>query len=423
MLRKSFDRQHQAELSTLTDTKHHARQNKHNTCYIHPVNAFLLPPPAFHRLLNMASPILTFRLMDLPPEIFTQVMNTVDETAMASARTTCTHFKKRIDRRFYTTFFTEIESSLTQDMLERLLWLSEQSHLAFRVKSLMFAISNDHTPHLYHAMISKVMNNLSEHGNITTLGVISKSWDHPEFSRHGEEMAKFLTDHLVPHRNTIKPCTWKIVVRINNLREDRDLHFHDCLGYIENFVDSELLRGSVTPQGIDLEIHERAGDPTRYIEVTKNSAFAAHTTLKNFNCEDFHSARLHSLDDAMFMEKWNTDTLAIKDSVFLQESLIHATLLNPTLRHLSIENVQLRGFIDDEFHIEPVDWIETLQACHLDDLQSCRFVDLLDSNGKIFVEGVWEFTATSGQTVSEAIAGHIDNIQRARLLGSQSELQ
>lgn len=104
----------------------------------YPVNVFLVPPPISHRLLNMASPILSFRLMGLPPGISTQVMDSVDQTALASARSVCTHSKKRLGRRLHTTYFTGIGSSLTQDMLERLLWLSEQSQLECHVKSLAF---------------------------------------------------------------------------------------------------------------------------------------------------------------------------------------------------------------------------------------------------------------------------------------------
>jgi hypothetical protein len=382
------------------------------------------PPSSSHHLREMASPNSTFRLLDLPPEIFEAVLSAIDNSMLAPARSVSTPFKELIDRRFYTTFFTDIESSLAQKQLENLLWLSKQSHLACRIMSLSFAIDDDYTSHFDHTLVTEVMNNLSEYGNITSLGVTSKCWNHSAVSTHCSELVQFIADHLVPHRDTIKPRSWKIVIKIDNLRVDRDMHLHNCLSDVEDFVASELSRDSDTPQGIDLEIHERACDPIRYIEMTKNSAFEALMILRNFNCEDSDTyAAPHTLNDAMFTVNWNTETLIIRDSVFLQESLIRTTHSNASLRHLVVGNVRMRRFIGNDFYIEPADWIETLQECYLESLESCRFVKLLDGNGDFFVEGVWESTAASGHSVSNAVADLINYVLRARSFGRESEPQ
>jgi hypothetical protein len=83
----------------------------------------------------------------------------------------------------------------------------------------------------------------------------------------------------------------------------------------------------------------------------------------------------------------------------------------------------MRKFIGNDFYIEPADWIETLQECYLESLESCRFVKLLDGNGDSFVEGVWESTAAFGHSVSNAVAGLINNVLRARFFGRESEPQ
>jgi hypothetical protein len=181
----------------------------------------------------------------------------------------------------------------------------------------------------------------SNSGNIVTLGVVSKCWHHTLVSAHCDALVRFVGDQLVPHRATFKPSRWKIVVKVDNLRVDRDQNLHDCFVLIESFVASEL--SEATPQGIDVEIHERAGDPIRYIQMTKNSAFQAHITLRNFNCENSVTfTEPHTFDDAMFTDSWEMDTFTIKDSVYLQESLYNATVRKPLLKHLIVENIRMR---------------------------------------------------------------------------------
>ena len=101
-----------------------------------------------------------------------------------------------------------------------------------------------------------------------------------------------------------------------------------------------------------------------------------------------------------FTEDWNSETLKIKNSIFLLEALHFSTLYNFPLRHLILENVGIRCFVSDEFYIEPADWIDAFQMLQLGNLESCRLVNLYDGNGDFFVKGAWEFTATPYCSVS-----------------------
>ncbi|KAG9527724.1 hypothetical protein KCU93_g4963, partial [Aureobasidium melanogenum] len=107
----------------------------------------------------------------------------------------------------------------------------------------------------------------------------------------------------------------------------------------------------------------------------------------------------------------------------LRQTLRFAVNRNSSLRHLVLEDVRLRRF-DIKFpEIVPSDWIDTLQMLRLDNLESCRLVNLYDGNGDLFIEGVWEFTATSYRSVGDAIAGLVENVQRARSIRDEAEAQ
>ncbi|KAH0373752.1 hypothetical protein KCU65_g408, partial [Aureobasidium melanogenum] len=366
------------------------------------------------------SPPTTFRILDLPPEISDLVLKNVDKSALVATRSTCKQFKEETDDRFYTTFLTELECNLTQSKLASLLWLSQQSRLARHIKSLLFSIDDDHTAHPHHRLINRIINNLVIFSSSVTLGVASQQWNHADFWEHCRDMEHFLNFCLVPLRHVINVDTWKIVVRTHDLRF-ADGSLEDCFGEIGDFMASVLSRYVTLTQDIELEIHDGAGDPVRYVQVTNNAT--RHATLKNFNCETLDNYnRTCSLEDADFTDSWKPKTLTIRDSVFLQETLRRSINRNPTLRHLVLENVRVRREFDpfDNF-IEPADWIETLQMLQLGRLESCRLVNLRDGNDDFFVEGVWEFIATPYCSVSNAIAGLIENVQRARSLRDEAE--
>ncbi|CAD0090194.1 unnamed protein product, partial [Aureobasidium mustum] len=214
-------------------------------------------------------------------------------------------------------------------------------------------------------------------------------------------------DHnrLVPCTNAIDVSAWKIIVRIENLRRDRDWNLHDCFGSFQDFVESGLNGNVPTTQDIEIEIHEAAGDPTRYIKVTKNTALQAHAVLENFNCDQFDGNYTnYSLDDAVFTDSWRVNALTIKDSIFLKQTLRFSINRNLSLRHLVIENVHLRRFNADFPDIEPADWLDTLQRLQLGNLETCRLANLYDANGDFFVEGVWEVAATPYRSVTDASA-------------------
>ncbi|KAG9853851.1 hypothetical protein KCU98_g3807, partial [Aureobasidium melanogenum] len=374
------------------------------------------------------SPPTTFRLKDLPSEIFKLVLNNVDKSDLPAIRSTCRIPKEETDDHFHVAFFTEIECDLSQRKLEKLVWLSKQSQLACHIKTLLFSIHDNYTARSIHRLVDVVINNLSFFSNSLTLGVTSQQWNHPSFSRHCGQMTEFLNNRLVPLADIISIKSWKIVTRTDNLRHDRDMNLADCFSSIAGFVGSELRRDATSPLGIELEIHERAGDPTRYITVTKGPASRTHAILENFNCEqpyagDNGQPLTYTLDDAVFTQYWNTDSLTIRNSVFLLATLHMLTRWNTPLKHLILENVGIRYFVSDEFDIEPLDWIDTLQRLQLGNLESCRLVNLYDGNGDFFVEGVWEFTATPYCSVSNAIAGLIENVQRARAHKDEAEAQ
>ncbi|KAG9697820.1 hypothetical protein KCU95_g3344, partial [Aureobasidium melanogenum] len=368
------------------------------------------------------SPPTAFRIKDLPPEIFKLVMKNVDRSALVATRSTCKYFKEETDDRFDTTFLTDLESNLTQSKLESLLWLSQQSRPARHIKSLLFAIDDDYTAEPHHRLINRIINNLNSFSSSVTLGVASQQWNHADLWEHCRDMDHFLNFSLVPLRHVINVNTWKIVVRIHDLR-GTDWTLQDCFSEIGEVIGG-VVSGNVTlRQGINLEIHDGAGDPVRHVQVTNNGI--RHGTLKNFDCEMLDNYnRICSLEDAAFTDLWKPKTLTIKDSVFLQETLRLSINRNPFLRHLIIENVRVRREFDPfDDVIEPADWIETLQMLQLGHLDSCRLVNLRDGNDDFFVEGVWEFTATPYRSVSNAIAGLIENVQRARSLKDEAEAQ
>lgn len=386
------------------------------------------PSLRLHPLPKMAPSPTTFRLNDLPSEIYKLVLNSFDKSTLAAVRSTCKNFKEGTEDRFQTTFFTEIECGLTQRDLEKLVWLSKQSHLARHIKSLLFSVDDSYTARPFHRLADVIINNLGFFSDSVTLGVASQQWSHSSLSYHCEEMTQFLTNRLVPLADTFSVRSWKIVVRTNNLSLDRDQNLSDCFNPFRRFVSSELSGNATTPLDIELEIHERAGDPIRYVKVTKSAASKAHAILENFNCEQHYqddSGRhlMYTLDDATFTEYWNTETLTIKNSIFLLETLQISTFWNFPLRHLILENVGIRCFVSDEFDIEPADWIDTFQMLQLGNLESCLLVNLYDGNGDFFIEGAWEFTATPFCSVSDAIAGLIENVQRARSISAEPEPQ
>lgn len=372
----------------------------------------------------MASSLTTFRLNDLPGEIYKLVLNNVDKSDLVATRSTCKSFKDETDDSFHTAFFTEIECGLSQRDLEKLVWLSKQSHLARHIKSLLFSIHDGYTARPFHRLVDVVINNLSFFSNSVALGVASQKWDHSSFYNHCDEMTQFLNNRLVPCTNAIDVSAWKIIVRIENLRRDRDWNLHDCFGSFQDFVESGLNENVPTSQDIEIEIHEAAGDPTRYIKVTKNTALQAHAVLENFNCDQFDGNDTnYSLDDAVFTDSWRVNALTIKDSIFLKQTLRFSINRNLSLRHLVIENVHLRRFNADFPDIEPADWLDTLQRLQLGNLETCRLANLYDANGDFFVEGVWEVTATPYRSISDAVAGLIENVQRARSLRDEPESQ
>ncbi|KAH0344092.1 hypothetical protein KCU83_g8503, partial [Aureobasidium melanogenum] len=367
----------------------------------------------------------TFRLKDLPSEIFKLVLNNVDKSDLPAIRSTCRILKEETDDHFHVAFFTEIECDLSQRKLEKLVWLSKQSHLACHIKILLFAIHDNYTARSIHRLVDVVINNLSFFSSSLTLGVASQQWDHASFYRHCGEMTEFLKNRLVSCTNAIDVSTWKIVARIDDLRLGRDyMNLHDCFGSFEEFVRSQLNRNVTTTQDIEIEIHEGAGDPVRYVKVIKNPALQARAILENFNCDRFDADNHnYSLDDAVFMESWRLNSLSVKDSIFLRQTLRFAVNRNPSLRHLVLENVRLRRFNINIPEIVPSDWIDALQMLRLGNLESCRLVDLYDGNGDFFIEGVWEFTATPYRSVGDAIAGLIENVQRARSIRDVTEAQ
>lgn len=374
------------------------------------------------------SPSTTFRLNDLPSEIYKLVLDNFDKSTLAAVRSTCKSLKEGTDDRFHTAFFTEIECGLAQRDLEKLVWLSTQSHLARHIKSLLFSVDDSFTARPFHRLADVIINNLGFFSDSVTLGVVSQQWNHSSLLYHCEEMTEFLTNRLVPLADTFKARSWKIVARIDNLSLDPDENLSDCFLSFRRFVSSELSANATTPLDIEIEIHERAGDPIRYVKVTGSAASKAHVILENFNCEQHYQDDtgrhlMYTLDDAAFTEDWNSKTLKIKNSIFLLEALHFSTLYNFPLRHLILENVGIRCFVSDEFYIEPANWIDAFQMLQLGNLESCRLVNLCDGNGDFFVKGAWEFTATPYCSVSNAIAGLIENVQRARSIKAESEFQ
>ncbi|KAH0386116.1 hypothetical protein KCU92_g2898, partial [Aureobasidium melanogenum] len=371
------------------------------------------------------SPPTTFRLRDLPSEIFKLVLNNVDKSDLPAIRSTCKILKEETDDHFHVAFFTEIECDLSQRKLEKLVWLSKQSQLACHIKTLLFSIHDNYTARSIHRLVDVVINNLSFFSSSLTLGVASQQWNHSSVYRHCGEMTEFLKNRLVSCTNAIDASTWKVVARIGDIRLGRDyVNLHDCFGSFEEFVGSQLNRNVTTTQNIEIEIHEGAGDPVRYVKVTKNPALQAHAILENFNCDRFDANNHnYSLSDAVFMESWRFNSLTVRDSIVLRQTSRFAVNRNPSLRHLVLEDVRLRRF-DIEFpEIVPSDWIDTLQMLRLDNLESCRLVNLYDGNGDLFIEGVWEFTATPYRSVGDAIAGLVENVQRARSIRDEAEAQ
>ncbi|KAH0165671.1 hypothetical protein KCU67_g4627, partial [Aureobasidium melanogenum] len=371
------------------------------------------------------SPPTTFRLKDLPSEVFKLVLNNVDKSDLPAIRSTCKILKEETDDHFHVAFFTEIECDLSQRKLEKLLWLSKQSQLACHIKTLLFSIHDNYTARCIHRLVDVVINNLSFFSSSLTLGVASQQWNHPSVYSHCREMTEFLKNRLVSCTNAIDACTWKVVASIGDIRLGRDyVNLHNCFGSFEEFVRSQLNRNVTTTQNIEIEIHEGADDPVRYVKVTKNPALQAHAILENFNCDRFDANNHnYSLSDAVFMESWRFNSLTVRDSIILQQTLRFAVNRNPTLRHLVLEDVRLRRF-DIKFpEIVPSDWVDTLQMLRLDNLESCRLVNLYDGNGDLFIEGVWEFTATPYRRVGDAIAGLVENVQRARSIRDEAEAQ
>ncbi|KAG9663194.1 hypothetical protein KCU64_g1474, partial [Aureobasidium melanogenum] len=332
----------------------------------------------------------TFRLKDLPSEIFKLVLNNVDKSDLPAIRSTCRILKEETEDHFHVAFFTEIECDLSQRKLEKLVWLSKQSHLACHIKILLFAIHHNYTARSIHRLVDVVINNLSFFSSSLTLGVASQQWDHASFYRHCGEMTEFLKNRLVSCTNAIDVSTWKIVARIDDLRLGRDyMNLHDCFGSFEEFVRSQLNRNVITTQDIEIEIHEGAGDPVRYVKVTNNPALQARAILEIFNCDRFDADNHnYSLDDAVFMESWRLNSLSVKDSIFLRQTLRFAANRSPSLRHLVLEKVRLRRFNINIPEIVPSDWIDALQMLRLSNLESCRLVNLYDGNGDFFIEGV-----------------------------------
>ncbi|KAG9671470.1 hypothetical protein KCU99_g4744, partial [Aureobasidium melanogenum] len=325
------------------------------------------------------SPPTTFRLKDLRSEIFKLVLNNVDKSDLPAIRSTCKILKEETDDHFH-------------------------SQLACHIKTLLFSIHDNYIARSIHRLVDVVINNLSFFSSSLTLGVASQQWNHSSVYGHCGEMTEFLKNRLVSCTNAIDAYTWKVVARIGDIRLGRDyINLHDCFGSFEEFVRSRLNRNVTTTQNIEIEIHEGAGDPVRYVKVTKNPALQAHAILENFNCDRFDA---------------NNHDYPLSDA-----TLRFAVNRNPSLRHLVLEDVRLRRFDIEFSEIVPSDWIDTLQMLRLDNLESCSLVNLYDGNGDLFIEGVWESTATPYRSVGDAIAGLVENVQRARSIRDEVEVQ
>ena len=344
---------------------------------------------SLNNLHHTSSDIATMadiRIPHLPNEILYEIAGYVDDEDILNLRLSAKVFQSITADRFATTFFEDRVHRLSVKGVKALLEITQHPVLVRHIRTVIFGHDGKQRPAKYHHIFEQIFQNLATVGNDISLGLRRDcAYDqyHIGSFAASKNMVEFFEDKILDVAIRARVPMNNLVSDVRGVPQNRNSWYHSRPAWFLEILWRRVSKG-VTGysqfSGLQIKLSPRASDLSKpgrvLVELQSKQLEISHidTLSLQFHFSKDFTGNLREI----YLSSCDADCR------FLRKLLKRSSL---QLEHLSLYDIRMK--IPPSRPSWTVSWTSlfAIQRNALTGLKSCKFGELWDIEGNLWLEG------------------------------------